>query len=330
MLGGFIFQSYLFTKSNLTPMKSLLFVMLMMTCTSFGQSLNGSYFWNAPVFIQQCEVDGTIKKGGNPAKDVSPIDAPKGQQFNVLGLYKDTSRSSVEYVIIRILDYTVSTNKTDKKNPRLTGDNIKPTPFFYKYNFEGDTSLQQTLSSEEVNAHYYKANQKYFRVERKVLEEYATKDTKLIGSMAFGIVTLPFKYRIQKGKQDFSGSFNVSAAVGFTFARKEYRKSQYTILVGAGISNVTLDSASVSRNANNLSSSNNFSALTMMTGVVLTYEKVQVGVFMGVDRLGIQNNLTYGWRYQGDPWLSIGLGFSIFSVKQDDKKDTPALSQKNP
>ena len=52
-------------------------------------------------------------------------------------------------------------------------------------------------------------------------------------------------------------------------------------------------------------------ALTLSIGGVLEFSQVQVGVFVGVDY--INNNKEIDWNYQGKPWFSVGLGYSLFN-----------------
>ncbi|GAB4028951.1 hypothetical protein [Spirosoma koreense] len=88
------------------------------------------------------------------------------------------------------------------------------------------------------------------------------------------------------------------------------------MLTGYSISNVVLDAPSVERNANLLTETNNFTALSLSVGYMFENEKIQVGVFMGNDNLSRVNQENFGWQYQGKPWFSIGLGYSIFSTEK--------------
>jgi hypothetical protein len=64
---------------------------------------------------------------------------------------------------------------------------------------------------------------------------------------------------------------------------------------------------------------NNISALTLSFGIMAQYHKVQIVLLLGWDRISNLNNTTYGWKYQGRPWISIGLGYSIFTTNTTDQ-----------
>jgi len=102
------------------------------------------------------------------------------------------------------------------------------------------------------------------------------------GALGFGILNYPFKYRPQKGIQDFSGSFNVGAAVSYTLGHDSLSKWTESFVGGFGISSITLDKASVLADTAALSSTNGITALTFSLGFMLEYNKIQVGVFLVV------------------------------------------------
>jgi hypothetical protein len=165
----------------------------------------------------------------------------------------------------------------------------------------------------------------YFNVSFADLDQSAIKDSKVNGSLALGVINFPFKYRAQKGLADFSGSFNFGVAIGYTFSHKSYSKWNFSLVSTYSISNIVLDSASATKNQARLVSSNNFTSFSFAFGGLLQYDKVQVGAFVGWDNLNRSNQLTYGWVYQGKPWISVGFGYSIFSFGKT--TDATATSQ---
>lgn len=120
------------------------------------------------------------------------------------------------------------------------------------------------------------------------------------------------KYRLQNGG-DFGGSFNVGAAIAYTFRHDSLSPWSVSAVGGFGLSSITLDKTAVNTDTAGVSSVNGISALTFSFGGMLQYNKIQFGVFLGWDKISKLNNTTYGWKYQGNTWLSIGLGYSIFS-----------------
>ena len=80
-------------------------------------------------------------------------------------------------------------------------------------------------------------------------------------------------------------------------------------MTGAGISVVTVDSASTDGFVNKLSP---IPAFTISQGALFEFEKIQIGIFIGFDFVALTENKK--WDYQGIPWLSVGVGYQIYSA----------------
>ena len=158
-----------------------------------------------------------------------------------------------------------------------------------------------------------KYNSGPYYVQTNILNVCAVKNLRVKGSLAFGVINFPFKYRIQKQVNDFSGSFNFGAALGVNFGHYAWNKWGFTFLTSYSISNVNLDSVSVGKNADKLRTTNNYTAFSFAGGLMVSYDKVQAGLFLGCDILSRINQATFDWRYQGKPWISVGFGYSIFA-----------------
>ena len=200
--------------------------------------------------------------------------------------------------------------------------------YFLRYNFSGSLDDFNKLNQQQKVSRTFGTDQKYFIVRMSVFRSHAKKvvaKTITKGALGFGILNYPFKLRIQPHLTDFTGSFNIGAAVSFTYKHDSVSKWTFSHVLGIGISSITLDKAAVNTDTAGVASTNSLAALTLSYGLMVQYDKIQLGLFIGWDRISNLNNNTYGWKYQGNPWISIGLGYSIFSTStttQEKKSDT--------
>ncbi len=201
----------------------------------------------------------------------------EGQKFYLINNVKV---NGANYSVIQIIDY--------KKN--------KAPAYYNKYNRDkaNDTQL-------------------YFRVPEAYIQNHAQQYQRNGTSLAVGVINFPVKFRPQKDKTDFSGGFNLGAAIGIKFRHYTYQKFNWSILSAYSISNINLDSVSVNQNGADLNRTNNFSAFTFSLGLMTEYQKIQAGLFIGWDFLGRINQEQYDWHYNAKPWFSIGFGYAIFS-----------------
>ncbi|NVK64917.1 MAG: hypothetical protein HWE22_10040 [Flavobacteriales bacterium] len=270
-----------------------------------NSTLNGLYIWNNAILMVRCNAKGASVL---ETDDDQTYLSQTGQQFRVI-------QSNDSLAVIQILNYTDGKNAFIKEKKEA-----KQAPFLkYNADVKGLPKKQEEVQSI-VKSNDFGSAQKYFKVKTKDITAHATEFMKISPSLAFGLLNLPFKARIQSGKADFSGSLNINNAIGITYGHKSWRKFIFSTILSYGISSTVIDSLSVSRNHNRLTSSNTFPTLTLAVGQVVTFDKVQIGVFIGMDRLSRQNQDTYGWTYNGDPWLSVGFGYSIFSIEKENAK----------
>jgi hypothetical protein len=47
---------------------------------------------------------------------------------------------------------------------------------------------------------------------------------------------------------------------------------------------------------------------------MIEFSNAQVGIFTGIDMLSSNNSNFDSYIYKNKPWISIGLGYSIFSA----------------
>ncbi len=55
-------------------------------------------------------------------------------------------------------------------------------------------------------------------------------------------------------------------------------------------------------------------AFTPSLGVMLEFGNAQVGVFTDIDMLSGSNPIFDSYIYRNKPWISVGLGYSIFTA----------------
>ena len=277
---------------------------MLITCTTFAQvkkDVIGKYYWKNDLPIYPCNLDGTNLAGGTPTISKA------NQVFTVID---KISIGTTDYAILIIGNYD------ERKTPQE----------FFDYNFRGTEAQRATFIGANPNTQSNGNFQRYFKITVDDLNIAATKYSYIGGGLAGGIINFPFKLRLQGGGNDFS-SFNLGAAAGYSFGHYDYRTFTHSILFAASASNINLDAASVNKNPDKLATTNNFTALTFAFGWLVTYDKFQAGAFLGFDRLGSINNDTFDWKYQNKPWLSIGFGYSIFSVQKEKSDDS---TQKQP
>jgi hypothetical protein len=311
-------------KKNLT-----ILILICSLSSAMGQTNDiskiGLYKWKEAVFIKPCKIDGKdlkIKEGE------SEITAPEiiskvGQKFRVLKVIDGA------VAIIQILDYTESVKiDKDKKDIQTSKEKkYQPTSDFFKYNFIGTNENFNSLTPEQINSRNYGTNQAYFKVGVAYIDQLATKESYVSGSLAAGVINFPFKFRPQKGNVDFSGAFNFGAGIGYTFRHKSYRSFTHSLISGYSISNIVLDSSNTNQNQGKLASTNNFTAFSFSLGYLIQYQSVQAGLFIGWDRISKINHKEFDWQYQGKPWISVGFGLAIFSGQKEKGNDKQSPTQ---
>jgi len=260
----------------------------------------GLYRWNNNVPMKECLRDGTISPG------TGITDAEAGQRFRVVEISGDDA-------VIQILNYT-----------KKLGDTIVTTEpaKFMRYNFKSDLIAYRSIPHIDKISGELDSHQRYFKVPVSYIISSATKWYGRNVDLSVGVLALPLKFRLKDG--DFTGSFTLGATGGVKMRASHYKDTYHNFLIGFGISNITLDSNTVSKNKKLLVS--NLSALTCAVGYLFQSGKYQAGIFFGRDFLTHDNQERFDWRYQGKTWISIGFGFSIFGDGSD-KKDASDVSQ---
>jgi hypothetical protein len=134
--------------------------------------------------------------------------------------------------------------------------------------------------------------------------------------VSIGIITLPFKARFQEQNLGFDTEFNFNSTVSFRVGR--VLGTSFNLQLGAGIGTVGLNKSNTKYLGDGEIQSQDVSTLTVLTGVMLEYEKIQVGLYLGWDH--INNQKVFNWESNGDAWIGFGVGFSVFEVDLGNKQ----------
>jgi hypothetical protein len=158
--------------------------------------------------------------------------------------------------------------------------------------------------------------QLYFKVSQSDIQEVAQNRKMVPTSLSVGVINFPMKFRLQKGG-DWESAFNFGAGAGVTIRHRTYRTFKHSIITGYSNSTVGLEEVSVSKNSDKLKDFKDFQAFSFSLGYLLQYESVQAGVFFGFDHLRRSTQQMFSWKFQGRPWVSIGIGLAIFSNEKN-------------
>jgi len=121
-----------------------------------------------------------------------------------------------------------------------------------------------------------------------------------------GAVTFPFKLRPQSGI--IEPNFSLSGVAGIKLAFDQDATKFLGFLVGAGTSSITLNK----HNSTDTSGTGSTRAAATFSFTVLgQLDNVQLGLSVGLDNNF--DNTDDRWKYQSKPWLSVAIGFNIFS-----------------
>ena len=154
------------------------------------------------------------------------------------------------------------------------------------------------------------ANGWEFFISAKDFTSYAVLIYPKSDKFTWGFLTLPVKMRFDNSKM---GRFNFEQNLNFglTFGDKHQFVSTSDVslntLVGLDVVNVPLNNATATTSASSTT------AVSTSIGVMLQYDKFQMGVFLGTDFAGAHANQ---FDYQGKPWLGFAIGVSLFGESQ--------------
>lgn len=134
-----------------------------------------------------------------------------------------------------------------------------------------------------------------------------------------GILVLPVKVRpfaTESGNFDFLDGFSLGTSFSFNFDHKWVQDRSTSIVFYAGLSSFTADSAKIKESRQDYK----ITAFSPAIGFMREKSGVQVCAMLGMDfPVG---TIQKKWVYRNMPWISIGLGFSIFKISNNDANKT--------
>lgn len=148
----------------------------------------------------------------------------------------------------------------------------------------------------------------YFTISQSQLDFKAKAITRSDISLIVGSIFTPIKLRFEPF--DFTKDISVGTTFGIKYALGHRRDTAIDGLVGIGLSTLTIDSIT---SQGTILYPADLLAFTISYGLVVEFGNAQVGVFSGFDFLSYRDQAKYMWIYRNKPWLSFGVGFSIFS-----------------
>ncbi|MEL0649917.1 hypothetical protein V6246_00700 [Algibacter sp. TI.3.09] len=134
--------------------------------------------------------------------------------------------------------------------------------------------------------------------------------------LRFGALALPLKLRSSDGEINFETDLNVNFALAIRLNESFINDWDLTWQLGFGFGSTDLTSTNSSIEQGKDQS---VQILTGLTGLNLNFKGIQIGLYTGVDY--INNQSQYNWKYNGNMFLSAGIGFNIFGGQPKGEQD---------
>ena len=148
----------------------------------------------------------------------------------------------------------------------------------------------------------------YFIITKAQLEYKAYPIIKSKINLLVGNIFTPIKLRFSPF--DFNKDITVGTTFGIKYNTIEKQNASIDAIVGLGISTISIDSFS---SKGKVISPIDLLSFSPSFGIVLEFGNAQVGLFCGFDFISNANQIKYDWIYKNKPWLSFGIGYSLFS-----------------
>lgn len=180
----------------------------------------------------------------------------------------------------------------------------------------------QEIMVNDKKIHDVKYEQIYFKLKKTVFEKVC-KVFSSRHSATIGIPSIAVKTRFGNNGTgenpryfSFENDVNLGLSAGYKYSFGAKRQYAVNALVGFTISAISLDSLSTRGRINSKTSIASFSP---HVGLVFDFDKFQAGLYLGYDLLS--GELNKYWLYSQQPWLGIGLGYSIFNTEKSSAKN---------
>lgn len=256
-------------------------------CIYSQDKLHLFYITDTKIELKECNYNGLVISGNDSMQSI-----PANSKFTIVNKKDDM-------YVVDFWTWGISDSLEKLTNePNLEYDFKTKEYKYFNINYKVENGKHVT---------------RYFLINDYQFEKFVSKLKSKI-EPTVGTIVLPVKLRINPS--DFSKDFTISGTGGVKLNISQKHDLSVSFLVGLGISSVSLDSATTN---NSIKDSQDRAAITALGGVVLQWQFLQLGTFVGGDWLA-RNNID-NWIYQGKPWFGFGIGVSLFS------KDVSAKSE---
>lgn len=231
---------------------------------------------------------------------------PSGAKFSIIKTIPETKNSPKYYIISfppwskeKVTEYKNNSLKTANGSIKR-GANIDTVYFVPSRN----TEEFSVVNDQKI----------YFRISEAQLDRIATK-IKPIAEPMIGAMTFPFKFRMDKEGMFFTKDISLTGLGGIKFNCRKVKDLSVSIYTGIGLTSVALNPSNTD---STLTETTNRAGASIPIGILLQWKMLQVGVSTGFDLLSKESRDN--WRFHGKPWLSFGIGISIFTPESTTRK----------
>lgn len=181
---------------------------------------------------------------------------------------------------------------------------VKKDTCIIRFLINSKKNKRKKLDFSDDDVEFYK----YFKITKAQLDYKAIPANTQKFSFTLGSVITPLKLRIKPF--DFAKDFSVGSTFGIKYLKSDLAPISFSGLIGLGVSSVSLDSFSTRGYTKTRQETLAFSP---SIGIMLEFGSAQIGIFTGIDMLSSTNPIFDNYIYKNQPWVSIGLGYSIFT-----------------
>jgi hypothetical protein len=305
-------------RKHLTKIKKIILLIVLVYSCQYSIAQNNTetsriYETTSNIAAYPCNVLGDNDTTASKLKKFSI--APYRARFAVIRTVTDSNHSN--WAVIRFLDWTDSVRDSTSRSHA------------HEFNFYSKKVSASIYDSLTANYTPHISSDTTIKVSRyfKIMKSDLDSNCRMIfqtgiksGTFTVGLVTMPLKLRLGSNF-DFQGNFSLGTTAGARMRISKYNSNYIDLLLGLSISTVSLDSFSTNGKISGQPLTN-IATFSPSLGVVLEFGKSQFGVFYGWDLLSKSTQSKYNWIYNGKPWISVGFGFSIFSVTSQQSANT--------
>ncbi len=268
-------------------MKKITLMMMCLLALGVEASFAQTYMLTKPVLAKRVDINGD---------SLIPTQNPERLEARwLLNIITETKDSKVFYIV------------KFKDNSKNMADSLDTV--------ELNKRVSQFYSLvEEKGVSITKKQTNYFKLTNA---EFTEVTTKLDERWTFGTVILPLKLRFgdtdSKGSNlryfDFTSEVNIGLSIARRFTRGNTRTIDAYGFLSLNLSSIPVDSANTKGFQK---TKTNASAISPTIGMVINFKNsgLQLITTIGMDFMS--GELGRKWIYRNQPWIGIGVGFSIF------------------